>query len=1438
MTNQIYLRFIDASGHIVSLDGGSLFAADGVNFSEDSGSTTLFGELNFNLGSSSLSSLLDQELVDGSKIAAVEVFQTTSLGGSTQVVAEDVFKDVGIAGDGINAGTGAHSFTAVYDGLVESAPGVSSNGGSTTNVVDGWNQLKNISDNRLNTDINGKVFNNTPEFSKDVAATSTTSQPLDYYVRLSDAKGNNLLGSSLTGTAGWVQLNEADLGFSQVVSFSTGGDGKAAFNPVQLMLDGSSLDPVLLQALASRAGLQMEIAAYAPADGTSSTHLVSDYRFGSVTATSASTQLGAQATNQTYDLSYKQEVIEQYATNVAGTTTLSSSEGWNESTNAALSTTSTLVPTQNAPTSTPLVPIAGSLPTENTYMRFIDASGKIVSLSGESLFEAGGVNFSQESGVSSLYDLNFNLSSSNLSSLLDQTLVSGQNIAAIDVFQTTSLGGSTQVVAENVFKDVDLTSEDIDAGTGAHSFAAVSRDLVEETAVVDSSGTLIKSMPLGWNQIQKIADDSLDTDVNGRFIGNTSDLPINVAAASDASQFINLQGTAAAATSSTIQPLDYYVRLSDAKGHNLLGSSLTETAGWLQLNGADLGFSRVVSFGSGGDEKVAFNPVTLMLDGSSLDPVLLQALGSQAGLQMEIATYAPADGISPTHLVSDYRFGSVTATSASTQLGTQVTNQTYDLSYKQEVIEQYATNAAGITKLSSSEGWNESTNAALSTASTLVPTQNAPTSAPPVPIAESFPAENTYMRFIDTSGQAVSLDGGSIYKVNGVSFSGQGANKTSFGELSFNLGSSSLSSLLDQKLVSGSKITAVEVFQTTSLGGSTQVVAEDVFKDVGLTGNSINASTGEHSFNAVYGGLVESTPALNSSRGLIKNAIGGWNQLRNVSDNSLNTDINGKVFNNTPDFSKDVAATSTTSQPLDYYVRLSDAKGNNLLGSSLTGTAGWLQLNEADLGFSQVVFLETGEDGKVAFNPVQLMLDGSSLDPVLLQALASRAGLQMEIAAYAPADGISPTHLVSDYRFGSVTATSASTQLGAQATNQTYDLSYKQEVIEQYATNVAGTTTLSSSEGWNESTNAALSTTSTLVPTQNAQLQTLPTLTAKTLSTPSFGGAPVDVSIGSGAATHPFAETTLSDPGTGALETLTITAPLTGTFSGTGFTLVSGHTYVANGTVAQINADLAGATFSDTFVTSGDLPSRPDYVTLRDIGSVAGTASVNTAFLAGVINVQAQSAAPCFATGTLIRTAAGDVAVDELRVGDQVCTASGGLQPVRWLGHRRVDCRRHPTPEQVRPVRVRAHSFGEGLPARDLVLSPEHALFLDGHLVPVHALVDGVSVVQEAWERVTYHHVELDRHDVLLAEGLAAESYLDTGNRAQFANAPLVDMHPAVGAGRMAVQACAPLLLAGPRLEALRRALQDVRISRIAADGVDPGMRRAKSANAHMLAVG
>jgi hypothetical protein len=170
----------------------------------------------------------------------------------------------------------------------------------------------------------------------------------------------------------------------------------------------------------------------------------------------------------------------------------------------------------------------------------------------------------------------------------------------------------------------------------------------------------------------------------------------------------------------------------------------------------------------------------------------------------------------------------------------------------------------------------------------------------------------------------------------------------------------------------------------------------------------------------------------------------------------------------------------------------------------------------------------------------------------------------------------------------------------------------------------------------------------------------------------------------------------------------------------------------------------------------------------------------------------------CYCRGTLIMTDRGDVPVEQLHTGELVRTLSGALRPIIWIGHRRIDLTRHPDPKLAQPIRIRAGAFADGVPHNDLLVSPDHAIYVDGRLIPARLLCNDTTIVRETSLRtVSYFHVELDRHDIVLAEGLPAESYLDTGNRGLFdnSNVPIVlypDLSADDGQARREAFSCAP----------------------------------------------
>lgn len=180
----------------------------------------------------------------------------------------------------------------------------------------------------------------------------------------------------------------------------------------------------------------------------------------------------------------------------------------------------------------------------------------------------------------------------------------------------------------------------------------------------------------------------------------------------------------------------------------------------------------------------------------------------------------------------------------------------------------------------------------------------------------------------------------------------------------------------------------------------------------------------------------------------------------------------------------------------------------------------------------------------------------------------------------------------------------------------------------------------------------------------------------------------------------------------------------------------------------------------------------------------------------------------CFARGTRIATPEGPVPVEQLKKGELVLTADGEEQPVVWLGRRRLDCHAHPEPEKVWPIRIKAGAFGPNMPERDLLVSPQHAIFDEGVLVPAKYLVNGRNVVVERTASVEYYHVELPRHDLLLAEGLPSESYLENNDRDCFENGGgVVRLHPDFSTLRWDARACAVLKVTGPEVDRVKEKL-------------------------------
>lgn len=148
----------------------------------------------------------------------------------------------------------------------------------------------------------------------------------------------------------------------------------------------------------------------------------------------------------------------------------------------------------------------------------------------------------------------------------------------------------------------------------------------------------------------------------------------------------------------------------------------------------------------------------------------------------------------------------------------------------------------------------------------------------------------------------------------------------------------------------------------------------------------------------------------------------------------------------------------------------------------------------------------------------------------------------------------------------------------------------------------------------------------------------------------------------------------------------------------------------------------------------------------------------------------------CFLAGAMLRTPAGNRAVEEMAIGDRICTYDWRnnaelTQSVKWVGHKKMVVRPHLRIDEAGyPVRILKDAISDGVPYKDLLVTPEHCLFFDGKFIPVRMLVNGRSIFYDrVFTSYTYYHIETETHSVIWANDMLTESYLDTGNRATFA---------------------------------------------------------------------
>lgn len=154
-----------------------------------------------------------------------------------------------------------------------------------------------------------------------------------------------------------------------------------------------------------------------------------------------------------------------------------------------------------------------------------------------------------------------------------------------------------------------------------------------------------------------------------------------------------------------------------------------------------------------------------------------------------------------------------------------------------------------------------------------------------------------------------------------------------------------------------------------------------------------------------------------------------------------------------------------------------------------------------------------------------------------------------------------------------------------------------------------------------------------------------------------------------------------------------------------------------------------------------------------------------------IADVQSRVQVACLLRGTLVATPEGEVAVETLSIGDRVTTLDGTPKRIKWIGRRSYGASFARGNAKIVPVVIAAGALGPNIPSRDLHVSPDHAIHVEGGLVPAGLLVNGGSIRQEmSADVIDYFHVEFEHPEVIFTNGAPTESYVDHGNRRMFQN--------------------------------------------------------------------
>jgi hypothetical protein len=266
-------------------------------------------------------------------------------------------------------------------------------------------------------------------------------------------------------------------------------------------------------------------------------------------------------------------------------------------------------------------------------------------------------------------------------------------------------------------------------------------------------------------------------------------------------------------------------------------------------------------------------------------------------------------------------------------------------------------------------------------------------------------------------------------------------------------------------------------------------------------------------------------------------------------------------------------------------------------------------------------------------------------------------------------------------------------------------------------------------------------------------------------------------------------------------EPIGTTDTLLGSGGGIANTSGSGTIDLSVGETAVVTFDVKERGLDDdpSFVTANTVPVGTFEVTNADTGLFSYTISQTDWVAAGspsVIRLEFDSDLPnaeeaffiltitCFAPGTLIETSVGETTVETLKIGDMIRTADGRDVAVKWVGVQTVSTVFSENVERLQPVLISKGALGHGQPHTDLTVTADHGMVIDGLVINAGALVNGTTIrvlpMAEMGETFTVYHIETEAHDVILANGAPAETFIDYAGRQSFDNyAEYVDLYGA-----------------------------------------------------------